>query len=68
MRLLAVKFTIEIYTKTPDGAETILLKTTVNALSPLTAQKAVTRLLNARKTAKVARVLNAQGELIYQIE
>ena len=68
MGLLAVKFTVEIYTTTPDGAEAILLRTTVNALSPLTAQKAASRLLNARKAAKVARVLNAQGELIYQIE
>jgi hypothetical protein len=63
-----VKFTIEIYTTGDDGSEVRLSSAAVSAMTPLAARKEAVRRLAARQKASAARVLNAQNELLYQIE
>jgi hypothetical protein len=63
-----MKFTIELYTTSADGAEARLSSTTFSALTPLAARKEAVRRLAARQKANRARVLNGQGEILYQIE
>jgi hypothetical protein len=63
-----VKFTIELYTAGDDGADARLSSTSFSALTPLAARKEAVRRLAARQKASKARVVNAEGEVLYQIE
>ena len=64
-----MKFTIEIYATADDGAETLLHRTTVSAITPLGARKDARYLLSdwKRRGAKSARVMNVRAETIYKI-
>jgi hypothetical protein len=63
-----VKFRIEIYATATDGSEAVLFRTAISAINPLAARTEARRLLKARRKARVARVLNAQGEVIYEVD
>ena len=64
-----MKFTIEIYATANDGAETLLHRTTVSAITPLVrARMRITYLPHGRDAERrAARVLNPQAETVYKI-
>jgi hypothetical protein len=63
----SVKFTIEIYSTDDGGSETLLHRTTITAINPLLARKAARHLFIdwKRRKATGARLLNAQGERLW---
>ena len=62
-----MRFTIEAYATGDDGAETLIHRATVSALTPLAARTEANSLLRKWKKATAARVVNAQGEVVYNI-
>lgn len=62
-----MKFVIEIYATSSHGSEVILQRATITAINPLAARKRASLLLAGRKKATGARVLNGNGEVIYEI-
>jgi hypothetical protein len=65
-----VKFVIEICSLSSDGHETVVQRTSVDAISPAAALKQATILLEAwqrRRPGVRARVSNANGEEIYNL-
>jgi hypothetical protein len=61
-----MKFTIEIYAAAGDRVK-LLHRTTISAINPLIARKKAYQLLSSwkKRAANSARVLNAQGEMLY---
>ena len=64
-----MKFTIEIYSTAGDGSEWLLHRTTVVAINPLGARKEAIHLVAEwkRRRANGARVLNAQGQQLFDL-
>jgi hypothetical protein len=65
-----MKFVIEIKSVSPDGGETVVQRTSVEAINPGAACKQATILLQSwqrRRRAVRARVCNANGEEIYSL-
>jgi hypothetical protein len=65
-----VKFTIEICATSDDGSESLLHRTVVSTITPLGARKKANILLLEwlRRGAKIARVMNAKSDKIYEID
>ena len=62
-----MKFIIEILKIGADGSEALVDRSTVLSLTPLGARKEARRLLALRKGA-MARVLNSQGEVLFNCD
>jgi glucosamine 6-phosphate synthetase-like amidotransferase/phosphosugar isomerase protein len=64
-----LKFIVEICATADDGAEIVVHRTTVAAISPRGARKEAYHLLTIwkRRKAKSIRVLNAQGETLFSL-
>ena len=60
------EFSIEIYTIASDASEWLLQRTTLLALSRQKARKEASRMFASRRKAANVRVLNDQGQVVYE--
>ena len=63
-----MKFFIEIYGAASDGSEVLLHRATLTAITPVAARREASYLLGRRQKATGARVLNEQGEVLYNLK
>lgn len=64
-----MRFSIEIYTVSPDGAEGILHRESVDTINLVDARKEAERLFASwkKRNANGARVLNSEGQEIFRL-